>query len=316
MNNADAQYINLCRDILATGNVKGDRTGTGTLSKFGHQMRFDLSEGFPLLTTKAVHFHSVVGELLWFLRGDTNTQFLEDNKVTIWRKFQATVAEIGGILDSEISDLAKGIQRIVRSGDVGEMYGKQWRCHEYIDHEDEEYHHVKVDQIAGLIKEIKSNPDSRRLVVSAWDIKNLPDASVSPKHNVINGKAALPPCHYAFECYVANGKLSLKFTMRSNDMFLGNPFNIASYGLLTHMLTQVCNLEVGELIWSGGDCHIYSNHVEQMKTQIARFDNGEVYALPTLKLDKSITDIDDFSFEHIEILNYKSGTAIKGAIAI
>lgn len=283
MNNADAQYINLCRDILATGNVKGDRTGTGTLSKFGHQMRFDLSEGFPLLTTKAVHFHSVVGELLWMLSGSTNIKFLTDNGIRIWNEWATP------------------------DGEIGKLYPYQWRSgliNKAVTLGSQVYSvPEQTDQIAVLIEGLKNNPDSRRHVVSAWNVSQL--------HEM-----ALMPCHYAFECYVANGKLSLKFTMRSNDMFLGNPFNIASYALLTHMLAQVCNLEVGELIWSGGDCHIYSNHVEQMKKQIARFDNGEVYALPTLKLDESITDIDDFSFEHIELLNYQSGTAIKGEVAV
>ena len=281
MNNADAQYINLCRDILTNGNVKGDRTGTGTLSKFGHQMRFDLSEGFPLLTTKKVDFRSIVHELLFFLSGATNIQYLKDNKVKIWDAWATP------------------------DGEIGKLYGYQWRDGKTIKYSErfETHHYPSYDQISYLIAGLKSDPDSRRHLVSAWNVSQLYEM-------------ALMPCHYSFQCYVNDGKLSMLVNQRSSDMFLGNPFNIASYALLTHMLAQVCNLEVGDLIWSGGDCHIYSNHVEQMKKQIARFDNGEVYALPTLKLDKSITDIDDFSFEHIELLNYKSGTAIKGVVAV
>lgn len=285
MNNADRQYIELCQHILTHGNDKGDRTGTGARSLFGAQMRFDLTEGFPLLTTKKVHFKSIVAELLFFLRGDTNIEFLEDNGVTIWREW----ADEGG--------------------SIGDMYGAQWRYWDSMEY-------GFIDQIGNLIQGLKSNPDSRRHLVSAWNVGALPDETLSPQENVANGQMALAPCHYSFQCYVNDGKLSMLVNQRSADMFLGNPFNIASYALLTHMLAQVCDLEVGELIWSGGDCHIYNNHVEQMQEQISRFNRGEVYTLPELQLDKSIKDIDDFSFEHIELLNYQSGSSIKGEVAV
>lgn len=287
MNNTDKQYIELCRDILANGNIKGDRTGTGTRSLFGRQMRFDLIEGFPLLTTKAVHFKSVVGELLWFLRGDTNIKFLQDNGIKIW--------------DAWANE----------KGEIGRMYGSMWR--NWGDDYDEG---IGIDQIGFLIDGIKDNPNSRRHLVTAWNVGYLPYEDWSPQVNVNINEIALAPCHYSFQCYVNDGKLSLMFNMRSSDIFLGLPFNIALYALLTHMLAQVCGLEVGKLIWSGGDCHIYSNHVEQVKRQIARFDNGEVYELPQLKLNPAIDDIDDFTFDDIELIGYQSGTAIKGSVAV
>lgn len=295
MNNTDKQYIELCKKILAKGSVKGDRTGTGTLSLFGETMRFDLSEGFPLLTTKEVHFKSVVGELLWFLRGDTNIKFLQDNGIKIWDAWANN------------------------DGEIGALYGKQWRNWDcYADGAEEGCANKwdSVDQIADLIREIRFNPDSRRLLVSTWNVADLPDVDYTPQRNADEGFAALAPCHYSFQCYVNDGKLSLMFNMRSNDIFLGAPFNIASYALLTHMLAQVCNLEVGELIWSSGDCHIYSNHVEQVKTQIKRFDNGEVYTLPYIILNPHITDIDDFSFDDITLMSYCSGSKLTGKVAV
>lgn len=288
MNNVDKQYIELCRDILSTGSLKGDRTGTGAISKFGAQMRFDLSEGFPLLTTKKVHFKSIVGELLWFLRGDTNIKFLQDNGIKIWDAWAD------------------------KNGEIGDMYGSQWR--NWSDGFEGEY---GTDQIAILITQLALNPDSRRHVVSAWNVDMLPETHLpSNEQHTWDGTMALAPCHYSFQCYVQDGKLSMLVNQRSADMLLGVPFNIASYALLTHMLAQVCGLQVGELIWSGADCHIYTNHIEQVTEQIRRFDNGEVYQLPTLKLDSSITDIDDFSFKHIELVGYKSGAAIKGEVAV
>lgn len=285
MNNVDTKYIELCTDILDTGNVKGDRTGTGTISKFGKRMSFDLSEGFPLLTTKSVHFKSVVGELLWFLKGETNIAFLQEHKIKIW----------DGFADE--------------TGSVGRMYGAQWRDW-YVDAGYWE------DQIENLIKEIKGNPDSRRMVVSAWNAGELPDASMTPVENVKAGNPALPPCHVLFQCYVVDGKLSMQMYQRSVDCFLGLPFNIASYALLTHMLAQVCSLEVGELIWIGGDCHIYSNHTEQVETQIDRFNDGYVHKLPVLSLNKEVMDIDNFTFDDIELLGYKNSGKLTGKVAI
>ena len=280
MSTIDTKYIDLCRDILANGSEKGDRTGTGTISVFGRTLRHDLSESFPILTTKLVHFKSVVGELLWFLRGDTNIKFLQDHKIKIWDGFAN------------------------KDGEIGKMYGASWRDWS------------GVDQIDNLIYGIKNTPSSRRLLVSAWNPADLPDESMSPVDNVDNGNPALGACHYSFQCYVDNGKLSLIFNMRSNDIFLGNPFNLASYALLCHMLAQVCGLEVGELIWSGADVHIYKNHIEQVKTQIERYDNGEVFEAPTLVLNKDITDIDDFTFDDIQLLNYKNAGKLTGEVAI
>lgn len=285
MNNTDKAYIELCRDILANGNIKGDRTGTGTISDFGKQMTFDLSEGFPLLTTKAVHFHSVVGELLWFLRGDTNIEFLQDNGIKIWDAWAD------------------------ENGEIGDMYGAQWRGWDSMEH-------GFIDQIDDLIFGLINNPDSRRHLVNTWNVGALPNEQLPIHTNVARGQMALAPCHYSFQCYVNDGKLSILVNQRSADIFLGAPFNIASYALLTHMLAQVCNLEVGKLIWSGGDCHIYSNHIEQVKKQIARFDNGEVYSLPQLKLNPAIDNIDDFTFNDVELIGYQSGTAIKGKVAV
>ena len=280
MSTIDKKYIDLCRDILANGSEKGDRTGTGTISVFGRTLRHDLSESFPMLTTKSVHFKSVVGELLFFLRGDTNIKFLQDHNIKIWDGFAN------------------------KDGEIGNMYGASWRDWS------------GVDQIDNLIHGIKNTPNSRRLLVSAWNPADLPDENISPVDNVNNGKPALGACHYSFQCYVDDGRLSLIFNMRSNDVFLGNPFNLASYALLCHMLAQVCSLEVGELIWSGADVHIYKNHIEQVKTQIERYDNGEVFEAPTLALNKDITDIDDFTFDDIQLTNYKNAGKLTGEVAV
>ncbi len=287
MNNADKQYIELCRDILDNGHTKGDRTGTGTLSVFGRTMRFDLSKGFPLLTTKSVHFKSVVHELLFFLRGDTNIQYLKDNNVKIWDAWAD------------------------KNGEVGALYGHQWRAWR------DSYDATKsIDQIAKLIHTLKSDPDSRRMLVSAWNVSDLPLEKYSPQKNAHWGRMALATCHYSFQCYVVDGKLSMIFNMRSSDVFLGAPFNFASYALLTHMLAQVCNLEVGDLVYSGADVHIYSNHIEQVKTQIKRYDNGEVYELPTIKLNPSIKNIDDFTFNDIELVGYQHAGKLIGSVAV
>lgn len=279
-NSLDTKYIETLKTILDTGTVKPDRTGTGTISLFGLEIRHNLAEGFPLLTTKKVHFKSVVHELLFFLSGSTNIKYLKDNKVKIWDGFAN------------------------EDGEIGDMYGKLWRSWD------------SNDQIATLIQAIKHTPNSRRLLVSAWNPTDLPDESISPIDNVNIGNPALGACHYSFQCYVDNGKLSLLFNMRSSDIFLGLPFNLASYALLTHMLAQICNLEVGELIWRGGDCHIYLNHIDQVNKQIGRHTRGEVYDLPSIELNKDIMDIDDFTYENITLCNYQSGSSIKGDVSV
>lgn len=262
------QYQELLQRILDTGVRKEDRTGTGTLSVFAHQMRFNLQEGFPLLTTKKLHTKSIIHELLWFLKGDTNTAYLHDNKVTIW---------------DEWAD---------ENGDLGPIYGKQWRAWEAKDGR-------VIDQIGELIEQIKKTPDSRRLLVSAWNVGDL-------------DKMALPPCHIIFQFYVANNRLSCQLYQRSADVFLGVPFNIASYALLTHMIAQVCGLGVGEFIHTTGDTHLYLNHIEQARLQLSRTP----YQLPTLKLNESITDINDFKYEDIAIENYESHPHIKASVAV
>ena len=262
------QYQELLQRILDTGVRKEDRTGTGTISVFAHQMRFNLQEGFPLLTTKKLHTRSIIHELLWFLKGDTNTAYLHDNKVSIW---------------DEWAD---------ENGDLGPIYGKQWRAWEAKDGR-------VIDQIGELIEQIKKTPDSRRLLVSAWNVGDL-------------DKMALPPCHIIFQFYVANNRLSCQLYQRSADVFLGVPFNIASYALLTHMIAQVCGLDVGEFIHTTGDTHLYLNHIEQARLQLSRIP----YKLPTLKLNESITDINDFKYEDIAIENYESHPHIKASVAV
>ena len=272
------QYNDLVQHVLDNGVVKGDRTGTGTMSVFGYQMRFDLSKGFPLLTTKKVHMKSIIHELLWFLKGDTNIKYLQDNGVKIW----------DGWADA--------------NGDLGPVYGEQWR----------DFNKEGIDQISELIETIKTNPDSRRMLVSAWNPNVLPNTSISFADNVSDNKAALPPCHAFFQFYVSNGKLSCQLYQRSADIFLGVPFNIASYALLTHMVAQVCGLEVGEYVHTFGDAHIYSNHFDQLKLQLSRDERP----LPTIKLNPNITDIDDFKYEDFELVGYDPHPAIKGKVAI
>ena len=262
------QYHDLLKHVLDNGSVKSDRTGTGTVSVFGYQLRFDLQKGFPLLTTKKLHTRSIFHELLWFLKGETNIKYLKDNKVSIW---------------DEWAD---------ENGDLGPVYGKQWRSWEAADGK-------TIDQITNVINEIKTNPDSRRLLVIAFNPADL-------------GKMALPPCHAFFQFYVANGKLSCQLYQRSADIFLGVPFNIASYALLVHMVAQVCDLEVGEFIHTLGDAHIYSNHFDQVKLQLSR----DCKSLPQLKLNPKIKNIFDFTYEDIEIVNYDPHPAIKAEVAI
>ena len=262
------QYLDLLTRILEEGEAKGDRTGTGTISLFGHQMRFNLSEGFPAITTKRVHWPSVIHELLWFLSGDTNIEYLIQNKVRIW---------------NEWAD---------ENGDLGPVYGKQWRKWESNDGR-------VIDQIEEAIDLIKKNPDSRRIIVSAWNVGELRDM-------------ALMPCHAFFQFYVNDGRLSCNLYQRSADVFLGVPFNISSYSLLTCMIAQVCDLEPGEFIWTGGDCHLYLNHIEQARLQVSR----EPLNLPILRLDPSIKSIDDFRFEHISIVGYEHHPHIAAPISV
>lgn len=278
------QYLELLTRILETGGDKGDRTGTGTRSVFGHQMRFDLSAGFPLLTTKKVHMKSIIHELLWFLKGDTCVDYLQANGVSIWDEW-ATAEQTARFGRPE--------------GELGPVYGHQWRNFGASKNADGAYNADGFDQITWLINEIKTNPNSRRLIVSGW---NPAEA----------GQVALPPCHTLFQFFVIDGKLSCQLYQRSADVFLGVPFNIASYALLTHMIAQVCELDVGEFIWTGGDTHLYSNHFEQAKLQLSR----EPLPLCQLKLNPDIKDIFDFGFDDITIENYQSHPAIKAAVAV
>ncbi|HKI60549.1 MAG TPA: thymidylate synthase [Mariprofundaceae bacterium] len=274
-------YLNLMQHVLDHGRQKGDRTGTGTKSVFGYQMRFDLSQGFPLVTTKKCHLKSIIHELLWFLKGETNTAYLTENGVSIWNEWAR------------------------EDGDLGPVYGYQWRNWPTPDGR-------HVDQIAELIEQIKSKPNSRRLIVSAWNVADLPDESISPQANVENGKMALAPCHAFFQFYVADGKLSCQLYQRSADILLGVPFNIASYALLTMMIAQVCGLEPGDFVHTFGDAHLYSNHMEQVKTQLAR----EPFALPTIKINPEIKNIFDFTFDDFELINYECHPGIRAPIAI
>lgn len=278
------QYLNLLNQVLEQGGQKSDRTGTGTVSVFGHQMRFDLNQGFPIVTTKRVHFRSVAIELLWFLRGDTNVQYLQDNKVSIWNEWST----------------AEQTARFGRpAGELGPVYGHQWRNFGATKNTDGSYNNDGFDQLAWLINEIKTNPDSRRLIVSGW---NPTEAN----------QVALPPCHTLFQFFVQNGKLSCQLYQRSADIFLGVPFNIASYALLTHMVAQVCGLGLGEFIWTGGDCHLYSNHTEQAELQLSR----EPLPLPKLRLNPAIDNLFDFSFDDMELIDYQHHAAIKADVAV
>jgi len=262
------QYLDLLDNVLKNGKEKHDRTGTGTISVFGYQMRFDLAEGFPLLTTKKLHLRSIIHELLWFISGDTNIKYLKDNGVSIW---------------DEWAD---------KDGNLGPVYGYQWRSWPAADGR-------KIDQLKDVIEEIKKNPDSRRLIVSAWNVGEIP-------------KMALPPCHALFQFYVADGKLSCQLYQRSCDIFIGVPFNIASYALLTLMIAQVTGLKPGEFIHTLGDAHIYLNHIEQVKLQLTR----EPFKLPEMKINPSVNDIFSFRFEDFALVNYVAHPHIKGAISV
>lgn len=275
------QYLELMRHVKEQGVYKSDRTGTGTYSVFGYQMRFNLADGFPLVTTKKCHLRSIIHELLWFLRGDTNIHYLQENGVSIW--------------DEWATD----------EGDLGPIYGKQWRSWEGPNGE-------MVDQISRLIEEIKTNPDSRRLVVSAWNPVVLPDVSKSPRQNAADDLQALPPCHCLFQFYVQNGRLSCQLYQRSADIFLGVPFNIASYALLTMMIAQVCKLQLGDFVHTFGDAHLYSNHIEQVEAQLSRTP----LPLPQIKLNPIIDNLFDFTIDDFELLNYQAHPHIKAPVAV
>lgn len=262
------QYLNFLKHILEHGEHKDDRTGTGIISIFGYQMRFDLAQGYPLITTKKVHVKSIIHELLWFLSGDTNIRYLTENGVTIWNEWADN------------------------NGNLGPVYGKQWRAWASADGN-------IIDQMAQLVNEIRHNPNSRRLIVSAWNVGEL-------------AKMALPPCHLLLQFYVANNKLSCQLYQRSADAFLGVPFNIASYALLTHMIAQQCDLKPGEFIWSGGDCHIYSNHVEQVNLQLSRTP----YQLPSLLIKRKPASLFEYTFDDFEIVNYQCHGVIKAPVAV
>ena len=272
------QYHQLLEHILKNGFEKEDRTGTGTISVFGYQMRFDLNEGFPLVTTKKIHLKSIIYELLWFLNGDTNIGYLKENGVRIW---------------DEWAD---------ENGDLGPVYGHQWR----------NWNSEGIDQISEIIKTLKTNPDSRRMMVSAWNPSVMPDTQKSFSENVANGKAALPPCHALFQFYVANNKLSCQLYQRSADVFLGVPFNIASYALLTQMIAQVCQLELGDFVHTFGDVHIYKNHVEQVKLQLSR----DCRTLPKMEINPNVKDIFQFKYEDFNLIGYDPHPHIKAAVAI
>jgi len=262
------QYHNLMKEVLEKGVQKSDRTGTGTISIFGHQMRFNLAEGFPMVTTKKLHLKSIILELLWFLKGSTDNNWLKERGVSIWNEWAAP------------------------DGDLGPIYGYQWRSWPAPNGQ-------HIDQIAEVVETLKKNPDSRRIIVSAWNVADIP-------------RMALAPCHAFFQFYVADGKLSCQLYQRSADIFLGVPFNIASYALLTHMMAQQCNLEVGDFVWTGGDCHLYSNHLEQVDLQLSR----DFFSLPKLNIVRKPDSIFDYEFEDFEITGYESHPAIKAPVAI
>ncbi|PLW75526.1 thymidylate synthase [Cohaesibacter celericrescens] len=274
-------YLDLLSDVMESGVDKGDRTGTGTRSVFGRQVRYDLTEGFPLLTTKKLHFKSIAIELLWFLRGDTNTKFLKENGVSIWDEWA------------------------LEDGELGPVYGAQWRAWQGPDGK-------SYDQVQALMDGLKNNPNSRRHIISGWNVSALPDETMTPQENAAAGRMALPPCHAFYQFYVGGGRLSASLYIRSNDLFLGNPYNTASLGLLTHMLAQQCDLDVGEIVISIGDAHIYSNHFEQVKMQLTR----EVRSLPQLKIKRRPDSIFEYGFDDFEIVGYDPHPHIRAPIAV
>jgi thymidylate synthase len=272
------QYLDLIQHVIDEGTVKEDRTGTGTKSVFGYQMRFDLAKGFPMVTTKKLHLKSIIYELLWFLKGDTNIKYLNENGVKIWNAWAD------------------------ENGDLGPVYGYQWR----------NWNGDEIDQITELIQTIKENPDSRRMIVSAWNPSVLPDTSASFAENVANNKAALPPCHAFFQFYVSNGKLSCQLYQRSADIFLGVPFNIASYALLTMMIARVTGLEYGDFVHTFGDAHVYNNHMEQINLQLTR----EPRELPKMEISPNVKNIFDFTFKDFNLVDYNPHPHIKGIVSV
>ncbi|OOG24783.1 thymidylate synthase [Thioalkalivibrio denitrificans] len=275
------QYLDLMRLLLEHGTEKSDRTGTGTRSLFGHQMRFDLSQGFPLVTTKKVHLKSIIHELLWFLRGETNIAYLKEHGVRIWDEWAT------------------------EEGELGPVYGRQWRAWPTPDGR-------HVDQISQVVEQIRTRPDSRRLIVSAWNVADLPDEGIPPQENARAGRMALAPCHTFFQFYVAEGRLSCQLYQRSADVFLGVPFNIASYALLTLMVAQVTDLDPGDFVHTFGDVHLYSNHVDQAREQLSR----EPYPLPKMHLNPEVKSLFDFKFEDFRLENYQAHPHIKAPVAI
>lgn len=275
------QYLDLLRDVMENGTDKGDRTGTGTRSVFGRQVRYDLAEGFPLLTTKKLHIRSILHELLWFLSGETNIRYLKENGVSIWDEWATP------------------------DGELGPVYGAQWRNWQGADGK-------TYDQILALVEGLKNNPDSRRHIINGWNVALLPDEKQKPWENAAAGRMALPPCHVLYQFYVASGKLSASLYIRSNDLFLGNPYNTASLAFLTHMLAQQCDLDVGEIVLSIGDAHIYSNHFEQAETQLQRTPGP----LPKLKIHRKPASILDYRFDDFEIVDYVAQPHIKAPIAV
>lgn len=274
-------YLDLMRHVRDNGVEKSDRTGTGTKSIFGHQMRFDLAKGFPLVTTKKCHLKSIIHELLWFIKGESNIAYLSENGVKIWDAWATP------------------------EGELGPVYGVQWRNWPSSNGE-------TIDQLSQLIHDLKTNPDSRRHIITAWNPSLLPDTSISPSENAAQGKQALPPCHTLFQFYVLNGKLSCQLYQRSADIFLGVPFNIASYALFTMMIAQVCDLELGDFVHTFGDAHLYSNHMEQVDEQLSR----QPLALPQMKINADVKSIFDFTFEDFELVGYESHPHIKAPISV
>lgn len=308
---ADLVYLDLIEKIVREGTKKGDRTGTGTLSIFGHQMRFDLSKGFPLLTTKKVPIKAIIHELIWFMRGDTNLKYLADNNVHIWDEwpFKSYLTREGNPMPrvgsdewndgiKEFTEKIKADPKFAKKyGELGPIYGSQWRCWKNEDNS-------CLDQLNNAIETIKTNPDSRRIIVSAWNVADIEEMA----------KAGLPPCHALFQFYVANGKLSCQLYQRSCDTFLGVPFNIASYALLTMIVAQITGLEVGDFVWTGGDVHLYLNHLEQADLQLSR--KNDIRPMPKMKINPNIKNIDDFTIDDFELIDYKPHDAIKAPIAV
>ncbi len=274
-------YLDLLADVMNTGTDKGDRTGTGTRSVFGRQIRYDLAEGFPLLTTKKLHFKSIAVELLWFLRGDTNVRYLKENGVSIWDEWA------------------------LENGELGPVYGAQWRNWKGADGQ-------VYDQVQALVDGLKNNPNSRRHIINGWNVALLPDESKSPQENAADGLMALPPCHALYQFYVADNKLSASLYIRSNDLFLGHPYNTASLALLTHMLAQQCDLEVGDIVLSLGDAHIYANHFNQVETQLQRTPKQ----LPQLRIKRRPASIFEYKFDDFEIVGYEADAHIGAPIAV